>query len=111
NPTLQRQKTRHSLAFGDVLGIVPVVELAGVHTREIHRRDQCTLRHGVLPLRNPRSSAQAHLRRASAGWLQSLEILGWPSRNPKGWDIRTNRPGAWSTIAGRVRDSSRCRKV
>ena len=45
DPALTGEKAGHALPLGDVLGVVPIVELVLGDVREIHRRDQNTFRH------------------------------------------------------------------
>src|SRR5262249_39058749 len=49
DPALAGEKTGYPLPLRDVLGVVPVVELVLGDVREIHRRDQNTLRHDHFP--------------------------------------------------------------
>jgi hypothetical protein len=49
NPPLTGQEARHPLPFGDMLGVVPIIELAGVDIREIHSRNEHTVCHGFPP--------------------------------------------------------------
>src|SRR5215469_9220873 len=48
DPALTAQKPGHALPLGNMLEIVPIVELVFGDIRKIHRRDQLTLWHGFL---------------------------------------------------------------
>jgi hypothetical protein len=49
DPAMRIDKARHGEAFGDVLGVVPVVEFVLGDVGKLHRRDQQPFRHRFLP--------------------------------------------------------------
>ena len=83
DPPLQSQEAGHTLPFGNVLAVVPIIELVVGHTRKIHCRDQCTFRHG-----RPSSSGNRHIptpNKLSCAFRESefrddgLELIGCPA--------------------------------